>query len=111
MHCLRCKASCKSKNMIYIKKNKSQGSEVLAVCDENLIGKVFRDKKMKLEITERFYKGDLVDEEKAVKFMKEAKSINIAGKNSINLAIKSGMIDKGNVIKIKKIPHALIFEI
>lgn len=97
--------------MIYIKKNESQNSEVLAVCDEDLINKVFRDKKMKLEITERFYKGDLVNEEEAVEFMKKARSINIAGKNSISLAIKLGIVDKGNIIKIKNIPHALIFEI
>ena len=96
--------------MIYIKKNISQDSEILAVCDEDLIGKIFKDKKMKLEITERFYKGNLVDEKEAIKSMQEARNINIVGKNSIKLAIKYNIIDKENVIKIKKIPHALIFE-
>lgn len=97
--------------MIYIKKNISQDSEILAVCDEELIGKIFKDKKMKLEITERFYKGNLVDEKEAVKFMQKARNVNIAGKNSIKLAVKFGIIDKENIIKIKNIPHALIFEI
>ena len=97
--------------MIYIKKNISQDSEILAVCDEDLIGKIFKDKKMKLEITERFYKGNLVDEKEAIKSMQEARNINIVGKNSIKLAIKYNIIDKENVIKIKKIPHALICEI
>ncbi len=97
--------------MIYVKKNKNQNSEVLAVCDEDLIGENFKYKDLKLEISEHFYKGKLVNEEEAILSMREAKNINIAGKNSINLAIKAKIIQKENIIKIKNIPHALIFEI
>jgi|SRR3989344_2558084 len=97
--------------MIYIKRNNSQGSEVLAVCDKNLIGKTFRGKGLKLEITEKFYKGKLVNEEKLLDLIKNAKNINIAGKDSIKIAVKNNVVKKEDVIKIKNIPHAIIFEI
>ena len=97
--------------MIYIKKNNSQSSEILAVCDENLIGKTFKEKGLKLEITERFYKGKFVNEEELINLIKNAKNVNIVGKNSIKIAIKNNVIKKEDVIKIKNISHAIIFEI
>lgn len=97
--------------MIYVKRNNSQGSEVLAVCDEDLIGKTFRGKGLKLEASERFYRGKLVDEEELVNLIKNAKNINLVGKNSIKIAIKNNIIKKDDIIKIKTIPYAIIFEI
>ena len=96
--------------MIYVKRNVSQNSEVVAFCDEDLIGKTFKEKNLKLEITERFYKGELMKDEDAVLLMKNSRSINIVGKHSIKIAIKANIIKKENVIKIKNIPHALVFE-
>ena len=97
--------------MIYIKRNISQGSEVLAVCDEDLIGKTFKEKGLKLEITERFYKGTLIEEKNAVKIIKSARNINVVGKRSISLLVKEKVVRKEDIIKIKNIPHAIIFEI
>ena len=96
--------------MIYVKRSVNPNSEVVAFCDEDLIGKTFKEKNLKLEITERFYKGELMEDEDAVLLMKNSRSINIVGKHSIEITIKANIIKKGNVIKIKNIPHALVFE-
>jgi len=96
--------------MIYVKRNVSQNSEVVAFCDKNLIGKTFKEKNLKLEITERFYKGELMEDEDAARIMKNSRNVNIVGKHSIEIAIKANIIKKGNVIIIKNIPHALVFE-
>ena len=95
---------------LYVKKNKNQNSEILAVCDPELIGKKFENKHFKLDITERFYKGELLEENEVIRLIQNAKSINIVGKNSIKLAIKTGIVGKENIIKIKNIPHAIVFE-
>ena len=97
--------------MIFIKKNISQNSEILAVCDQNLVGKHFKENNLKLDITEGFYKGDLLSEEEVINLMKRARNINIVGKDSIKLAIKAKIIEKECIIKIKSIPHAIVFEI
>src|SRR3989344_9262051 len=97
--------------MIYVKHNLYQNSKVLAVCDEDLIGKKYFEKGLKLEINETFYKGDLVTEEEAAELMKRARNINIVGKKAVKLAIKFDIIKKENIIKIKNIPHAVVFEL
>ena len=97
--------------MIYLKINRTGQNEIIALCDKNLIGKSFCEKDLTLNITERFYKGKLTDEKEILRILKDAKNINIVGKDAIKLALKSEIIDKSNIIKIKNIPHAIVFEI
>ncbi len=94
---------------MFIKIHKNFGNEIIAVCDEDLIGKTIEDKKMKITITERFYKGEKKSSTEIISILKEAKNANLVGKETIKLAIDNNLIKKENVIKIKNIPHAQIF--
>ena len=47
-----------------------------------------------------------LEEERLISILHNADIINIVGKESINFAIKAGIISKINVIKIAGIPHA-----
>lgn len=96
--------------MIYIKVHQNPTGKILAVCDKELIGKTFEDSKLCLNVSERFYKGELVDDVKLIKLVKAYDNINIVGKNSINLFLKEKIITKDHVIKIKNIPHAQIIK-
>lgn len=91
---------------MYVKIHKTELSEVVCICDEDLVGKKFEDKDLQLDVTERFYKGEKKTEEEVIKILKEAGNVNIVGKESIKVAIKAGVIEKENIIKIKNIPHA-----
>ena len=62
-----------------------------------------------MEVAERFYKGELMKDKEIIKILKGAGNINLVGRESINLCIKAGIIEKENIIKIQKIPHAIIF--
>ena len=95
---------------MYVKFHIKGDRTVVAICDEDLIGKTFEDKKACVEITERFYKGEKKTEKEVVVILQEATNINIIGKKSIALAIKQGILDKEAVRKIKRIPHAQIYE-
>ncbi len=85
---------------------------VVAVCDSDLLGKRFEQGKFQLDIKESFYKGEEVDEEKAVRIMKkmagEDATFNIVGKNSVNLALQAGVIIEEGIGEIKGIPFALV---
>lgn len=105
------KESCKNKNMIYLKINKTEQNEIIALCDSNLIGKSFSEKDLNLDVNERFYKGDVLDEDKIVKILMNARNINIVGEEAMRLAVKHNIVEKENIIKIKNIPHSIIFEI
>ena len=91
--------------MIYVKIHKGS-SEVIAICDEELIGKKFSDGKFCLDIKENFYKGELMKEEQVRNILRNATNLNIVGEESIKLALEEGIIDKDCIVKIKGVPHA-----
>jgi len=86
--------------------------DIVAVCDSELIGKVFEEGEFQLDLKENFYKGEEIDREKAILIMqemvKEDATFNITGEKSIAAALEAGIISKEGVKKIKGIPFALI---
>ena len=86
--------------------------DVVAVCDSSILGKTFEQGDFQLNIKESFYKGEEVSEEKAVEIMKsmskEDSTFNIAGEESVNAAIKAGIISQESVGEIQGIPFALV---
>lgn len=95
--------------MLYIKMHISETKRMLAVCDSELVGKKCSEEEKCLTVSEYFYKGELVNDEKAVIEMKKADSLNIVGKNAVELAIHEGLISKENVFLIDDVPYALVF--
>jgi len=87
--------------------------KVVSVADAELIGKKFVDEKknMQLDVKESFYDGESVDEPKAIKIIKaeaaDDATFNIVGEESMQAALKAGIVGKNGVIKIKGIPHAM----
>lgn len=79
---------------------------VIAVCDEELIGKSLADKKYNIKISESFYKGDIMNEEEVVNILKDTTNANLIGKKAIEAGLKAGIISKDNIINIAGIPHA-----
>ncbi len=93
---------------MYVKIHKTPEREVLAVCDEDLIGKVFEEDDLQLKVSERFYKGEKLSEEKTLELLKKFTDCNLVGEKTIALAIKNNIISKDNIIKIQGVPHATI---
>lgn len=92
--------------MIYLK---IHDEGVVSLCDSGIIGKTFEEGDMQLKVSERFYKGKEASKEEIVTALKNAKTANIAGKESIKLALDEGLVTKQSVKKIKGVPHAQIF--
>ena len=86
--------------------------DVVAVCDSELLGKRFEEGKFQLDVKESFYKGEEVDEERAIQIKKrmsgEDATFNIVGKNSIDIALKAGIIIEEGIGEIQGVPFALV---
>lgn len=91
---------------ILVKKHVANQKLVLAVCDASLIGKRFEEGDLQLDLTSDFYMGRVEGNEKIVKLMESANIINIVGQESVDLALKSNILSKSSVVKIKNVPHA-----
>lgn len=96
---------------MFVKIHKSGNTEILAVSDEDLIGKKFEQGNIYIEVTESFYKDKKVDKKQLEELLLHFDNINIIGEQSIEIALKINIIQKENIIFIKGIPHAQIFAI
>jgi len=85
---------------------------VIAVCDSDLVGKTFEEGDFELNVKENFYGGEEVDQEKLLEIIKnmsiEDSTFNIIGQESINTALKAGIISEEGVKKIQDIPFSLV---
>ena len=95
---------------MFLKIHKSY-RDVVALCDSDLIGKRFEEGKFQLDIKESFYKGEEIPEEKAILILKKMSrndaTFNIIGKDSVQTAIKAGIIDEDAVEEIQGVQFAL----
>jgi hypothetical protein len=92
--------------MFWCKTFQTKFDFVLALCDEKLLGKTLKKNNLKINISERFYGGELIDEKVAIELMKKATIGNLIGKEAVELARKNGFITRENVILINGVPHA-----
>ncbi len=92
---------------MYLKIHNTKNGIMVAVADDDLIGKKLRFGKVEFFVNPRFYKGGKVRKEEAIKIMRAATSVNFVGRESVECGKEAGMIDEQNIIMInKKVPHA-----
>lgn len=82
------------------------GRKIVAICDNELIGKKFEEGKLQLDLSSSFYNGEEKSEDDIIELIRGSYIVNIVGEKGISLALKLGIVDKKNIIKIKNIPHA-----
>lgn len=85
---------------------------VVCICDTELLGKKFEEGDRILDIRESFYKGDEISPDKVeeiiIDMAKEDATFNIVGKESTELAIKTGIISKDAIGQVQDTPFALV---
>jgi len=86
--------------------------DIVAICDSDLIGKKFEEGKFQLDVKDDFFRGEEASEEKIAEIIQdmsmEDATFNIIGKNSTDIALKTGLISKEGIKEISGIPFALV---
>ncbi len=88
--------------------HKTKDGKVLAAADEDLIGKHIKHGDIDFFVNPRFYGEEKAAKEWLIPQMRsnEVIAINLIGKEAVAIGIEAGVIDKNQVHKIGKIPHA-----
>ena len=85
--------------------------EIVAVCDKDLLGKKFEQGDRQLEVNERFFGGEEMQDDKIIELLKEKAEddacFNFVGKKAVELGAKADIIDEKRVLKIQKVPIAM----
>ncbi|MDE1855856.1 MAG: DUF424 family protein [Candidatus Micrarchaeota archaeon] len=99
--------------MIYVKVHKTEKGDVIAMCDEDLLGKVLRDGKAEVDLKtySDFYRGDLMSPKQAELGLDLASmySANVVGKESVKVMVAKGVVGEGQVRKISKVPFVQLY--
>ena len=84
-----------------------QGDEILvAACDCELLGKTFKDGKLRIEVAADFYDDTRVDKDLFLQTLQLSTISNLVGDKTIKLAVEAGLVDKECIIWIDGVPHA-----
>ncbi|TFG24588.1 MAG: DUF424 family protein [Promethearchaeota archaeon] len=92
---------------VYLKVHTNPRFETIACCDEKLLNKIVEEGNLRIEITERFFGGTLMEIDQAIEILLRASYFNIVGADIINKAIVSGIVPKEGVRTINGIPMAI----
>jgi uncharacterized protein len=98
---------------LYLKIHVAGKGKVVAVCDEDLIGKILDDGKvyMDLDRYRSFYTGEKADADKVRKALKDFSSANMVGKESVGVALSLGLVARKDVMYINKTPYIQIYNV
>jgi uncharacterized protein len=103
--------------MLYLKRHETDRGDILALCDKEHIGKVYKDKKsgivLDLEKYADFYKGELMDYKQAQEEVNpnEIYSANVVGEESVKLMLEAGIAVAGEIKEVSGVPFVHIYKI
>ena len=85
---------------------------LVALADTGLIGKKFEEGIRQIEVKSGFFQGEEKDRAEIIEILKDMQKedaiFNIVGKESVECALKAGIIKKEGIIVIDSVPVALI---
>ena len=95
----------------YMKVHVKGNVRVLAICDEEILGKTFREGKLKIEVKKEFYGDKKVLLDEVFEAIENADIVNMVGENVVNEAIRRGCVLEEGIIRIAGIPHVQIVKL
>jgi hypothetical protein len=96
---------------VYVKVHSFQGCVLIAVCDEELLGKILNEKDICFDVSEKFFKGLKMSVEEAIDLIRNADTANLIGARIVNRAMKEKLVHPEAIMSIAGIPHAQIVKL
>ncbi|MBU7046326.1 MAG: DUF424 family protein [Theionarchaea archaeon] len=91
---------------VYVRTIKTATEVLVAACDADIVGQTFEENELYLEVKPDFYCGDAVSLEECDAFFNEATILNLVGQNVVERAVRLGLVNPGNILKIGGTVHA-----
>ena len=88
-----------------------QKKTMLNICDAELLGKKIIEGDLTMHISENYYGGRFVEKDEAESLLNNSSIINMAGKETVSLALKLGIGSENAVKIVSDVPFLIIFNI
>ena len=92
-------------NFIVSTKNGPHGL-LLIVTDEEIIGKLFAENKLQLDLTKKFYQGTKKGKTAVMRLVSTAQHLHLTGKAAVALGIEMDLVNPDSILYVQGIPHA-----
>ena len=79
---------------------------LVVVTDNDILGKVYREKEVILDLSSPFYKGEVMTLEKMKVVLTSAYIVHLTGKKAVQTGIELRLIEPASVLLVEGIPHA-----
>ena len=89
----------------------AENREVVGICDRELLGRIITEGVLSLNINEAFFGNQSAPDEEIIRVMKTADNITIYGNYCVGLAIREGIIDEENCLRIGGVLVATIIRL
>jgi hypothetical protein len=86
-----------------------QKQSMLNICDAELLGKKIIEGDLTMHISENYYGGRFVEKDEAESLLNNSLIINMAGKETVSLALKLGIGSENAVKIVSDVPFLIIF--
>ena len=87
-----------------------QDTNMLNICDSDLLGKTLNRDNFSLKISEEYYAEKTIEKEEAVELLKQSNNINMIGKEIIDLSVNMGIGSEKGVKVIDGVPFLIVFK-
>ena len=85
-------------------------TNMLNICDTELLGKTLNNDNFTLKISEEYYAQKFVEKEEAKVLLKSSNNINMVGKEIISLSVDMGIGSQVGIKEIDGIPFLIVFK-
>ncbi len=93
----------------YIRKMSYQGSLMINICDEELIGKNIESDTVNINITNEFF-NEVVSENEITSLLKRCSIANLIGRRIVDKALSLRLAKKDSIKIVSDIPFLMIFK-
>ncbi len=93
-----------------VKTAEYQGTVLVNICDEELIGKTVEEGKLKVHLSPEFYSGEVVDRGEALRLIRTCSIVSLAGSRSVSLAVENNLGSPDVIREIEEVPFLMIYK-
>jgi len=98
-------------DLVYAASYKTEKGLMVACCDEDCMGRIFREGRLKLAPETKFYGSAVMGLSEALVMMDGAAILNLVGKRVVDAAIANGLVHPDAVIRIAGVPHVQVMKL
>ncbi|HET9806383.1 MAG TPA: DUF424 family protein [Nitrososphaeraceae archaeon] len=93
----------------YMRKMNYQGSLMVNICDEELIGKNIESDTLNINITNEFF-NEVANENEITSLLKRCSIANLIGRRVVDKTLSLGLAKKDSIKIVSDIPFLMIFK-